>query len=248
MWFSFCFLLPAEDTSQTDHSAEMPTDCQQTELICPLCREWFDNRTGLSNHVRGHLKRLGKPTSTASKSPVIILKELMRDKKQFQMKLQVLEKKCRATKSFHPISLNNGLTFASTVKRHRDKEEKKSIEINKGSPPSDLIGILKKRRAHEETKAKHSSHMARKALLLSSGKDCGLEIQPFKAVPNSLEGNVSFVPLINCNEAEPLLEGTVLAKKRKFCDTLFSLMFDQTHMLEMQKKNKHTGLEQHEGD
>ncbi|XP_039531701.1 zinc finger protein 644a isoform X3 [Pimephales promelas] len=177
----------AEDTSQTDHSAELPTDCQQTELICPLCREWFDNRTGLSNHVRGHLKRLGKPTSTASKSPVIILKELMRDKKQFQLKLQVLEKKCRTTKSFHPISLNNGLTFASTVKRHKDKEEKKRIEVNKGSPPSDLIGILKKRRAHEETKAKHSSHMARKALLLSSGKDCGLEIQPFKAVPNSLE-------------------------------------------------------------
>ncbi|KAK7162935.1 hypothetical protein R3I93_007085 [Phoxinus phoxinus] len=179
--------IKTEDTSQTDHSAELPTDCQQTELICPLCREWFDNRTGLSNHVRGHLKRLGKPTSTASKSPVIILKELMRDKKQFQMKLQVLEKKCRTTKSFHPISLNNGLTFASTVKRHKDKEEKKRIEINKGSPPSDLIGILKKRRAHEETKAKHSSHMARKALLLSSGKDCGLEIQPFKAVPNSLE-------------------------------------------------------------
>ncbi|XDV27184.1 hypothetical protein PO909_030758 [Leuciscus waleckii] len=179
--------IKTEDTSQTDHSAELPTDCQQTELICPLCREWFDNRTGLSNHVRGHLKRLGKPTSTASKSPVIILKELMRDKKQFQMKLQVLEKKCRSTKSFHPISLNNGLTFASTVKRHKDKEEKKRIEINKGSPPSDLIGILKKRRAHEETKAKHSSNMARKALLLSSGKDCGLEIQPFKAVPNSLE-------------------------------------------------------------
>ncbi|XP_077082547.1 zinc finger protein 644a isoform X2 [Siphateles boraxobius] len=179
--------IKTEDTSQTDHSAELPTDCQQTELICPLCREWFDNRTGLSNHVRGHLKRLGKPTSTASKSPVIILKELMRDKKQFQMKLQVLEKKCRGTKSFHPISLNNGLTFASTVKPHKDKEEKKRIEINKGSPPSDLIGILKKRRAHEETKAKHSSHMARKALLLSSGKDCGLEIEPFKAVPNSLE-------------------------------------------------------------
>lgn len=190
-----------EDTSQTDHSAELPTDCQQTELICPLCREWFDNRTGLSNHVRGHLKRLGKPTSTLSKSPVIILKELMRDKKQFQTKLQVLEKKCRSTKSFHPIRLNNGLTFASTVKRHKDKEEKKRIEINKGSPPSDLIGILKKRRAHEETKAKHSSHTARKALLLSSGKDCGLEIQPFKAVPNSLaeKSELNRKVCVHCN-------------------------------------------------
>ncbi|XP_026141054.1 zinc finger protein 644-like [Carassius auratus] len=177
-----------ECTSQTDHPAQLKTDCQQTELICPLCREWFDNRTGLSNHVRGHLKRLGKPSSTSSKSPVIILKELMRDKKQFQMKLQVLEKKCRGTNSFHRFRLSNGLTFASTVKREKDdKEEKKRIDINKCSPPSDLIGILKRRRAHEETKAKHSSYTARKSLLLSPGKDCDMEIQPFRAVPNSLE-------------------------------------------------------------
>uniref|UniRef100_A0A8C1C2C0 Zinc finger protein 644a n=1 Tax=Cyprinus carpio carpio TaxID=630221 RepID=A0A8C1C2C0_CYPCA len=179
--------LPQVKTGDTDHPAELKTDCQQTELICPLCREWFDTGTGLSNHVRGHLKRLGKPSSTASKSPVIILKELMRDKKQFQMKLQVLEKKCRATNSFHPIRLSNGLTFASTVKRQKDdREEKKRIDIGKASPPSELIGILKKRRAHEETKAKHSSHTARKAILLSSDRDCGMEIQPFKAVPNSL--------------------------------------------------------------
>lgn len=171
----------------------MPTDCQQTELVCPLCREWFDNRTGLSNHVRGHLKRLGKPTSTASKSPVVILKELMRDKKQFQLKLQVLERKCRGSRIYQPVRLSNGLTFSSTVKQHkyihsRSVEEKKRIETNKGSPPSDLIGILKKRRAHEETKAKCPSHTARKALSISSSRECGLEIQPFKAAPNSLAG------------------------------------------------------------
>ncbi|KAL1280230.1 hypothetical protein QQF64_014830 [Cirrhinus molitorella] len=190
-----------EDTSQTDHPTELNTDCQQMELICPLCREWFDNRTGLSNHVRGHLKRLGKPSSTASKSPVIILKELMRDKKQFQMKLQVLEKKCRSTNSFHPVRLSNGLTFASTVKRQKDKEEKKRIDITKGSPPSDLIGILKKRRAHEETKAKHPSYTARKAFLLSSGKDCGMEIQPFNAVPNSLaeKSELNRKVCVHCN-------------------------------------------------
>ncbi|XP_058603951.1 zinc finger protein 644a isoform X1 [Onychostoma macrolepis] len=191
-----------EDTPQTDHPAELKTDCQQTELICPLCREWFDTRTGLSNHVRGHLKRLGKPSSTASKSPVIILKELMRDKKQFQMKLQVLEKKCRATNSFHPIRLSNGLTFASTVKQQKDdREEKKRIDISKGSPPSDLIGILKKRRAHEETKAKHPSHTARKAILLSSGRDCGMELQPFKAVPNSLaeKSELNRKVCVHCN-------------------------------------------------
>lgn len=190
----FHFVIPTEvDTSKTDQQTEMPTDCQQTELVCPLCREWFDNRTGLSNHVRGHLKRLGKPTSTASKSPVVILKELMRDKKQFQMKLQVLERKCSGSRFYQPVSLSNGLTFSSAVKQHkhvhsRPVEEKKRIETNKGSPPSDLIGILKKRRAHEETKAKCLSHTARKALSISSGRERGLEIQPFKAVPNSLAG------------------------------------------------------------
>ncbi|XP_059358016.1 zinc finger protein 644-like [Carassius carassius] len=191
-----------EDTSQTNHPAELKTDCQQTELICPLCRDWFDTGTGLSNHVRGHLKRLGKPSSTTSKSPVIILKELMRDKKQFQMKLQVLEKKCRATNSFHPIRLSNGLTFASTVKRKKDdREDKKRIDIGKASPPSELIGILKKRRAHEETKAKQSTHTARKAILLSSDRDCGMEIQPFKAVPNSLaeKSELNRKVCVHCN-------------------------------------------------
>ncbi|XP_056599611.1 zinc finger protein 644a [Triplophysa dalaica] len=194
------------DTSKTDQQTEMPTDCQQTELVCPLCREWFDNRTGLSNHVRGHLKRLGKPTSTASKSPVVILKELMRDKKQFQLKLQVLERKCRGSRIYQPVRLSNGLTFSSTVKQHkyihsRSVEEKKRIETNKGSPPSDLIGILKKRRAHEETKAKCPSHTARKALSISSSRERGLEIQPFKAVPNSLadKSEVGRKVCLHCN-------------------------------------------------
>ncbi|XP_057183347.1 zinc finger protein 644a isoform X2 [Triplophysa rosa] len=195
------------DTSKTGQQTEMPTDCQQTELVCPLCREWFDNRTGLSNHVRGHLKRLGKPTSTASKSPVVILKELMRDKKQFQLKLQVLERKYRGSRIYQPVRLNNGLTFSSTVKQHkyihsRSVEEKKRIVTNKGSPPSDLIGILKKRRAHEETKAKCPSHTARKALSISSGRERGLEIQPFKAVPNSNSADKSEVSrkvCLHCN-------------------------------------------------
>ncbi|XP_051556747.1 zinc finger protein 644-like isoform X1 [Myxocyprinus asiaticus] len=181
------------DTSktQTEHQAKLLTDCKLTELVCPLCRDRFETGTGLSNHVRGHLKRLGKPTSTASKSPVILLKELMRDKKQFQMKLQVLKKKSCTSSSLYAVRLSNRRTFRSTGKRYkhvysRSREEKKSIESNKGSPPSDLIGILKKRRTHEETKAKHPSHTARKALVLPSGKDRGLVIEPAKMEPNSL--------------------------------------------------------------
>lgn len=182
-------------------SIEQPSGAK-SELTCPLCREWFDTKTGLSNHVRGHLKRLGKPCSTStSKSPVIILKELMRDKKQFQVKLQALEKKCRSRNSLYPFKLSNGLIistakvqrFAQGGKRHghvssRLAEEKKRTEREKdamkGSPSSDLIGILKKRKAHEEAKMKTLPQTARKALLVNAVK----ERDPSAQIPNAVSG------------------------------------------------------------
>lgn len=123
-----------------------------------------------------------------TKSPVLILKELMRDKKQFQGKLQALEKKCSPRNSLYPFKFSNGLVistakvqrFAPGGKRHghvssRSAEEKKRTENNKdamkGTPSSDLIGILKKRRAHEEAKMKSLPQTARKALLGNSGKE-----------------------------------------------------------------------------
>ncbi|XP_039985402.1 zinc finger protein 644 isoform X2 [Xiphias gladius] len=36
----------------------------QGEHTCPLCWDWFDTKTGLSNHVRGHLKRIGRSASS----------------------------------------------------------------------------------------------------------------------------------------------------------------------------------------
>uniref|UniRef100_A0A3P8XAZ1 C2H2-type domain-containing protein n=1 Tax=Esox lucius TaxID=8010 RepID=A0A3P8XAZ1_ESOLU len=49
--------------------AEKPES--QAEHTCPLCWGWFDTKTGLSNHVRGHLKRIGKTITGTSKSPWI---------------------------------------------------------------------------------------------------------------------------------------------------------------------------------
>uniref|UniRef100_A0A3B4ZTV6 C2H2-type domain-containing protein n=1 Tax=Stegastes partitus TaxID=144197 RepID=A0A3B4ZTV6_9TELE len=61
------------------------------EHTCPLCWGWFDTKTGLSNHVRGHLKRIGRSvTSNSSKSPLCVLKELLKDKKEHGNILQVL--------------------------------------------------------------------------------------------------------------------------------------------------------------
>ncbi|XP_068564004.1 zinc finger protein 644 isoform X2 [Cebidichthys violaceus] len=59
---------------------------------CPLCWGWFDTKTGLSNHVRGHLKRIGRSVTSTGKSPLGILNELLRDKKEHQNVVQVLDK------------------------------------------------------------------------------------------------------------------------------------------------------------
>uniref|UniRef100_A0A3Q1GNT9 Zinc finger protein 644b n=1 Tax=Acanthochromis polyacanthus TaxID=80966 RepID=A0A3Q1GNT9_9TELE len=62
------------------------------EHTCPLCWGWFDTKTGLSNHVRGHLKRIGGSVTSSSKSPLCILKDLLKDKKEHRNILQVLNK------------------------------------------------------------------------------------------------------------------------------------------------------------
>ncbi|KAF7700407.1 zinc finger protein 644a isoform X1 [Silurus meridionalis] len=229
-------------------SIEPPSE-PKSELTCPLCRQRFETKTGLSNHVRGHLKRLRKPCSTsAAKSPVVILKELMRDKKQFQKKLRALKKKCRSRGSFYPFKFSNGLVistakvqrFAQGAKQHgqvssRLAEEKKRTESNKdptkGSPSSDLIGILKKRRAHEEAKAK-TLQTARKALVVNAVK----ERDPSAQLPNSVseKSDLNRKVCVHCNttfqsgvslsnhlrayarrKRNALLEGTTYDCKRK---------------------------------
>ncbi|XP_022614897.1 zinc finger protein 644-like [Seriola dumerili] len=62
------------------------------EHTCPLCWGWFDTKTGLSNHVRGHLKRIGRSVTSTSKSPLCILNELLQDKKEHGNILQILNK------------------------------------------------------------------------------------------------------------------------------------------------------------
>ncbi|KAF0042543.1 hypothetical protein F2P81_006075 [Scophthalmus maximus] len=64
----------------------------QGEHKCPLCCSWFDSKTGLSNHVRGHLKRIGRSISSTSKSPLGVLNELLRDTKQHENILRVVNK------------------------------------------------------------------------------------------------------------------------------------------------------------
>ncbi|XP_058493391.1 zinc finger protein 644 [Solea solea] len=60
--------------------------------MCPLYCGQFDTKTGLSNHVRGHLKKIGRSVSSTTKSPLCILNGLLLDKKEHENILRVLKK------------------------------------------------------------------------------------------------------------------------------------------------------------
>ncbi|XP_051569106.1 zinc finger protein 644-like isoform X1 [Myxocyprinus asiaticus] len=88
----------------------------KTEHTCPLCLGWFDTKTGLSNHVRGHLKRIGKPISGASKSPLWILTELLQDESEYRNIMRVLGARPHFSKPFFSQKFANsdGLFLTST--------------------------------------------------------------------------------------------------------------------------------------
>lgn len=89
---------------------------RKTEHTCPLCLGWFDTKTGLSNHVRGHLKRIGKPISGASKSPLCILTELLQDETEYKNIIRVLGARPHISKHFvsQKFASSDGLFLTST--------------------------------------------------------------------------------------------------------------------------------------
>ncbi|XP_029930193.1 zinc finger protein 644a [Myripristis murdjan] len=195
---------------------------------CPLCGDSFDNKTGQSNHIRGHLKRLGKSISTKNKSPLCLLRELMRDKKEFHRALQILGKKRNHFQFGASTKLSNvdRLTTPSTgiFKNHSISSiygdakpqvpkfslagmasEKKQLETKlevKGSlsGTSALIGILKKRKCQEDSKLK-SSHISRSVLPVSSNSEHSAGSKVASSLPNSISerGEFNRKVCIHCN-------------------------------------------------
>ncbi|KAJ8375293.1 hypothetical protein SKAU_G00058730 [Synaphobranchus kaupii] len=165
----------------------------QTEHTCPLCGGWFDTKTGLSNHVRGHLKRIGKTISSASKSPMCILNEMMKDEEEYQNILRVLNKKRFLSRPFvsQKFASSDGLFLTPTgipVKiQHAGqdskpwglsvpRQDKEGLEKTwpegtehgvRGPPSSSLIELLKKKKLDEELELKNCSQSSRKHFAMS---------------------------------------------------------------------------------
>ncbi|XP_057193334.1 zinc finger protein 644 isoform X2 [Triplophysa rosa] len=131
----------------------------KTEHTCPLCLGWFDTKTGLSNHVRGHLKRIGKPISGSSKSPLCILTELLQDEMEYKNILKVLGARPHFSKHFvsQKFASSDGLFLTSTgipvkiqhgtgtegqwaqIRPPRDNMEKNSADKIQSSAFEDLL-------------------------------------------------------------------------------------------------------------
>ncbi|XP_062412241.1 zinc finger protein 644 [Sardina pilchardus] len=93
----------------------------QTEHTCPLCWGWFDTRTGLSNHVRGHLKRIGRGLGpggpgSSSRSPLCILNELLRDETEHRSLLALLGRRPSHSRPFvsQKFASSDGLFLTPT--------------------------------------------------------------------------------------------------------------------------------------
>ncbi|KAJ8418540.1 hypothetical protein AAFF_G00000390 [Aldrovandia affinis] len=168
----------------------------QMEHTCPLCGGWFDTKTGLSNHVRGHLKRIGKTVPSTSKSPMCILNEMMKDEEEYQNILQVLNKKHFLSRPFisQKFASSDGLFLTptgipvkiqhagqdgklgglSTPQQDEEGLEKKRPETEhgvRGPPSSTLIELLKKKKLDEEFELKNRSQSARKHFTTSPPKE-----------------------------------------------------------------------------
>ncbi|XP_061098293.1 zinc finger protein 644-like [Conger conger] len=177
----------------------------QTEHTCPLCGGWFDTKTGLSNHVRGHLKRIGKTITSTSKSPLCILNEMMQDEEEYRNILQVLNKKQFLSRPFvsQKFAGSDGLFLSPTgvpVKiQHIGQDgkpwgpavtsgpEEESVDKEPaGTKPgvkapnsSTLIELLKKKKLDEEIE-KNRSQTARKCVSVSPSKERSIAAQPVK--------------------------------------------------------------------
>ncbi|MBN3277792.1 ZN644 protein, partial [Polyodon spathula] len=203
----------------------------QTEHTCPLCGGWFDTKTGLSNHIRGHLRRIGQPKQSASKSPVCILNEIMQDKEEYKNIVKIMNKKQFLSKPYvsQKFATSDGLFLSPTgipVKIHHANQETKpwgtsasqheeqSLDNKpneakpvKSPPSSSLIELLKKKKMEEEKDMNQNlSHTARKRLAGSpSRENVVAHHHPVKVDLNwqPEKGELNKKICVHCNTAFP---------------------------------------------
>ncbi|XP_077394084.1 zinc finger protein 644a [Festucalex cinctus] len=171
---------------------ESPPDSEETDIhSCPLCGDMFDNRKGQSNHVRGHLKKIGRAHLSKNKSPLVVLKELMCNKKEYLRAVHILGKR---RNNFH-YGANHFMSSSygfpqddsdssvctdvkppippfSVLETNSDRKQPltKLEEQHSLTDTAALIGILKKRKCQEDNKPKVSLPISKYSGTVSSNE------------------------------------------------------------------------------
>ncbi|XP_033936189.1 zinc finger protein 644 isoform X1 [Pseudochaenichthys georgianus] len=154
------------------------------ELTCPLCCGWFDTKTGLSNHVRGHLKRIGRSATSTSKSPLSILNELLQDKREHQNILQnqpppppFVSQKFISSNSLvlmHmgiPLKTQHDTRSPALMLDSFVPQQEAEAQRDTKASSSTLVGLLKMRRGRMQLTARHNQEASGTRELYALTKD-----------------------------------------------------------------------------
>nr|XP_033772133.1 zinc finger protein 644 [Geotrypetes seraphini]XP_033772135.1 zinc finger protein 644 [Geotrypetes seraphini]XP_033772136.1 zinc finger protein 644 [Geotrypetes seraphini]XP_033772137.1 zinc finger protein 644 [Geotrypetes seraphini]XP_033772138.1 zinc finger protein 644 [Geotrypetes seraphini]XP_033772139.1 zinc finger protein 644 [Geotrypetes seraphini]XP_033772140.1 zinc finger protein 644 [Geotrypetes seraphini]XP_033772141.1 zinc finger protein 644 [Geotrypetes seraphini]XP_03377214 len=186
------------------------------EHTCQLCGGWFDTKIGLSNHVRGHLKRLGKTKWDAHKSPICVLNEMLQNEEKYEIILKTLNKKRIIPRPFvaQKFAASDNLS-ANTIPLETHKTEPVSVQVfqeeglnlsndcdetvlhgEKRNQSLSLIELLKNKRFGDERSLDGSpqkiyNQTARKRFVqkcvLPINEDCSLIYQPQKSMDFTMQ-------------------------------------------------------------
>ncbi|XP_075471683.1 zinc finger protein 644 isoform X2 [Ascaphus truei] len=150
-----------------------------SEHMCTLCGGWFDTKIGLSNHVRGHLKRLGKTKWDAHKSPICVLNEMLQNEEKYEQILKALSSRRIIHRPFvaqKPSSDGSLTPNAVPLEAHRNglktetvseqmlqeglhlpnQCDEANMHVKRRNQPLSLIELLKVKRSDEEKNAETS--------------------------------------------------------------------------------------------
>ncbi|XP_044157285.1 zinc finger protein 644-like isoform X1 [Bufo gargarizans] len=198
-----------------------------SEHTCALCGGWFDTKIGLSNHVRGHLKRLGKNKWDAHKSPICVLNEMLQNEEKYEQLLKVLNNRRTVHRPYstHKTSSNDSKSNAVHLEAHRNglKTETFSGQMEEGvhlsecddagghgekDKPVSLIELLKLKKSGEEKNVESSQKInqtARKRFIQKClhplNEDCSLMCNSHRSMDFALQSGMSakHKTCVNCN-------------------------------------------------
>ncbi|KAM4872034.1 zinc finger protein 644 isoform 2-T4 [Thomomys bottae] len=136
-----------------------------SEHTCQLCGGWFDTKIGLSNHVRGHLKRLGKTKWDAHKSPICVLNEMMQNEEKYEKILKALNSRRIIPRPFVAQKLGSSDDFLSQnvipLEAYRNGLKTEALSVS--ASEEDGLNFLND---YEETKPELSSGRKNQSLTL----------------------------------------------------------------------------------